>query len=686
MGAAFADVDHDGDLDIYVTRLVELNQLPEKDELRFPDDFTAQPNLLFRNNLNGSFTEIARQAKADGAGHKNTGVWFSDVNDDRAVDFALFDLSGRPATFLNNKDGTFAASAQQPSDLPERALPGAARAFGDFNRDGAVDELVLKNGALAVLNRNETKLANWLTVRLEGYAAPGQLKSNRMGIGAKVEARSVGRWERRELRAGNGSLGNDAPEIYFDLGDQQRVDFVRAIFPSGVRWTLRDVRANQIIKLDEPLLDVNSCPALFAWNGERVDFITDTLSAGILGELVAPGEYWQPDPDEWVRITGNHLTPSREQRLELRFANPLEELTYLDRVRLLAIDHPPEIEVYPNERMVNEPKHREPAQAYALTDFCPIARATDDHGHDVTTELAQIDRRCFGDFTPLPFKGFARDWALTLDLGARQSATIALLLHSWSYWNSSASIIAAAQANQKLWGPILEAQGRDGRWRMALDDPGVSAGLPRTVVVDLSQALKPGERIVRIRSNRTLYYDQIVTARKVEQLKIEQQPGASRRMRATEAPLLSAELRWLGYPRRVALDGKLPETYDYGRIEQQADWGTHAGMLTRYGDALSLLARGDDQFVVMGHGEEVALSFDAARLPGLPAGWKRAYLFYSLGYEKTYELHSARSQSIGPLPFQAMESYPHSGRSYPADEAHLRYLFEWNTRPYFMRR
>jgi hypothetical protein len=82
----------------------------------------------------------------------------------------------------------------------------------------------------------------------------------------------------------------------------------------------------------------------------------------------------------------------------------------------------------------------------------------------------------------------------------------------------------------------------------------------------------------------------------------------------------------------------------------------------------------------------VALSFDAARLPGLPAGWKRAYLFYSLGYEKTYELHSARSQSIGPLPFQAMESYPHSGRSYPADEAHLRYLFEWNTRPYFMRR
>jgi Flp pilus assembly protein TadD len=686
MGAAFADVDHDGDLDIYITRLVELSLLPEQDKLRFPDDFTSQPNLLFRNNLNGSFTEIAQQAKADGAGHKNISVWFADVNDDRAVDFLLFDRSGRPATFLNNKDGTFASSPQQPTDLPPRALPGEARAFGDFNRDGAVDELSLRNGALAVLNRNETRQANWLTVRLEGYAAPGQVKSNRMGIGAKVEARSVGRWERRELRAGNGALGNDAAEIYFDLGDQSRVDFVRAIFPSGVRWTLRDVRANQIVKLDEPLLDVNSCPALFAWNGARFEFITDTISAGILGELVAPGAYWRPDPDEWVRITSSQLTPSREQRLELRFVNPLEEVTYLDRVRLLAIDHPPQVEVYPNERMVNEPKHREPAQVYALTDFRPIARATDDHGHDVTAELAQVDRRYFGDFTPLPFKGFAGDWSLTLDLGARQPASAVLLLHSWSYWNSSASIIAAAQANQKLWGPILEVMGKDGRWRVALDDMGVSAGLPRTVVVDLSQALKPGERMARIRSNRTLYYDQIVTARKVERLQIEQEPGASSQMRASEAPMLSAELRWLGYPRRLKPDGKLPETYDFGHIEQQADWGTHAGMLTRYGDALPLLARGDDQFVVMGHGEEVALSFDANRLPGLPAGWKRTYLFYSLGYEKSYELHSAQSQSIGPLPFQAMESYPQSGRRYPTDEDHLRYLFEWNTRPCFIRR
>lgn len=687
MGAAFADVDHDGDLDIYITRLVELSQLPEKAELRFPDDFISQPNLLFRNNLNGSFTEIARQAKADGAGHKSIGVRFADVNDDRAIDFALLDLSGRPATFLNNKDGTFAASAQQPGDLPERAAPGESRAFGDFNRDGAVDELVLKSGAPAVLNRNETRPANWLTVRLEGYAAPGQVKSNRMGVGAKVEARSVGRWERRELRAGNGSMGADASEIYFDLGDEQRVDFVRAIFPSGVRRTLRDVRANQIIKLDEPLLDVNSCPALFTWNGSQFEFITDTISAGILGELVAPSEYWQPDPDEWLRIAGGQLTPSREQRLELRFVNPLEEVTYLDRVRMLAIDHPPDVEIYPNERMVNGPKNREPAQAYALTGFRPLARATDDRGRDVTAELARIDRRYFGDFAPLPFKGFARDWSLTLDLGAREPAeATALLLHSWSYWNSSASIIAASQANQKLWGPILEVMGKDGRWRVALDDLGVSAGLPRTVVVDLSQVLKPGERMARIRSNRTLYYDQIVTARKVEQLKIDQEPGAGGKMRASEAPLLSAELRWLGYPQRLTPDGKLPETYDYGRIDQQADWGTHAGMLTRYGDALPLLARGDDQFVVMGHGEEVALSFDASRLPGLPAGWKRDYLFYSLGYEKSYELHSAESQSVAPLPFRAMKSYPYDKLSYPNDEDHLRYLFEWNTRPGFMRR
>ena len=88
-GAAFADVDHDGDLDIDVTCLVDLIPLPVKTEIRFPDAFPAQGNLLFQNNSNGIFKEIASQANVAATDFRSRSVWFSDVNEDRAIDFVL---------------------------------------------------------------------------------------------------------------------------------------------------------------------------------------------------------------------------------------------------------------------------------------------------------------------------------------------------------------------------------------------------------------------------------------------------------------------------------------------------------------------------------------------------------------------------------------------------------------------
>ena len=344
------------------------------------------------------------------------------------------------------------------------------------------------------------------------------------------------------------------------------------------------------------------------------------------------------------------------------------------------------MEVYSNERMVNNPKDRERDQLYALTKLRPIAGAKDQHGHDMTQTLTQIDRHYFDDFRLKPFKGFAEDWSLTLDLGVLEvKSKPVLMLQSWSYWNSSAAIVAASQTHQTLWGPILDVLGQDGRWRTEIKDLGVSAGLPRMMVVDLSPHLKSGEHVVRIRSNRTLYYDQVLVADKKESLDLNSRGSGMTRIHSQDTPLLSAQLRWLGYPRRILPDGKFPEVFDYSQISPQADWGTHAGMLTRYGDVLPLLQKRDDRFVIMEHGEEVALSFDARRLPPLPPGWKRTFFFYSDGFAKGNELHSLQSETVDPLPFHSMESYP-SRQSYPDDEAHILYLLDWNTRPSFMRR
>lgn len=190
------------------------------------------------------------------------------------------------------------------------------------------------------------------------------------------------------------------------------------------------------------------------------------------------------------------------------------------------------------------------------------------------------------------------------------------LLHSWSYWNSSASIIAAAQAQQTLGGPTLDVLGTDGKWRVGIEDMGVSAGLPRTILVDLSNVLKRGERVVRMRSNRTLYYDQASVADAVGHLDFGSVFLSN--VRVTELPLLRGNLRWLGYPKRVLPDGKLPKVPDYQQIEPQSEWGAHAGMLTRTGDVTPLLTKSDDKFVVMNHGEEIALSFEPVKPPHCP--------------------------------------------------------------------
>lgn len=682
-GLALADVDHDGDLDIIVAGGVDAARPRHAGPIRFPDDFERRPNLLFRNNSGGTFTEMGRAAGLADAGAPAWRVWFGDVDDDRAVDAVFVDARGGQRVLRNRKDGTFEpAPALQVAALPAPRLD-QARAYGDVDRDGAVDELVVEATGVR-LHLNQTRPPRWITVVPRGYAVPGKTKSNRLGIGARLEVRAAGLWERREVRAGNGLGGTDAAQATFDLGQERRLDFVRAVFPSGVRRTDTGVQANRALVLEEPLLDVNSCPTLFTWNGERFEFITDTLSAGILGELVAPGQYWRPDPDEWVRIEGRQLVADAARRLAVRFTNPLEEVTYLDAVRLVAVDHPADTEVYTDERMLGEALPGRAVKLFAVAHRRPAARVTDHHGHDMSSRVRAVDRQYFDHFQLRPFKGFAGDWALTIDLGSRRSGSWPVLgLDGWSYWNSSAAVVAASQAGERLRGPTLEVQDTAGQWRLATDDLGLIAGLPRAMLVDLRPHLRPGEHVVRIAANRTLYYDRIWVAEALDVAALDAQ--APSRLTSVSLPMAGAAFRWLGYPRRSLPGGTLPDVFDYHDVLPQADWGTHAGLLTRYGDVRPLLSAVDDQLVVMGHGEEVALEFDAGQQPPPTPGWQRTYFFYANGFEKGYEITSAHADTVGPLPFQGMSALPLAADAAPRGLPYLEYLLEWNTRPPFLR-
>ena len=88
------------------------------------------------------------------------------------------------------------------------------------------------------------------------------------------------------------------------------------------------------------------------------------------------------------------------------------------------------------------------------------------------------------------------------------------------------------------------------------------------------------------------------------------------------------------------------------------------GRYTREGDVRQLLARTDDMFVVSRPGDEIALSFDATRLPALPAGWKRTFLLYADGFSKEMDINSASPDQVVPLPFHGMSGYPYSAKEF----------------------
>jgi hypothetical protein len=106
-----------------------------------------------------------------------------------------------------------------------------------------------------------------------------------------------------------------------------------------------------------------------------------------------------------------------------------------------------------------------------------------------------------------------------------------------------------------------------------------------------------------------------------------------------------------------------------------------SGAYTRYGDVRPLLRRADDRFVIMAHGDELALEFDdPPRAPGTDrVAFLEADVFYSIKYSVKGEI---LAEAVDPLPFHGMKRYPYAAEAWPYrdDTDYARYLRTWNTR------
>jgi Flp pilus assembly protein TadD len=150
VSAAFVDVDHDGDLDVFVGGFVDFSKPPNRsaDTIAFPAGFSGAPNLLLRNNGNGTFTDITAAAGvAGGRGHA-IAVVPTDYDNRRDVDLLIANYGTPPTLYRNMRDGTFQDVAKQTGlDGPVESLGRSigrqwqitAAAVADFNKDGFPD-------------------------------------------------------------------------------------------------------------------------------------------------------------------------------------------------------------------------------------------------------------------------------------------------------------------------------------------------------------------------------------------------------------------------------------------------------------------------------------------------------------------------------------------------------------------
>ncbi len=99
----------------------------------------------------------------------------------------------------------------------------------------------------------------------------------------------------------------------------------------------------------------SSCPFLYTWNGTRFEFVTDFMGGGEMGYWVGPATYGTRRIPTSTSASAATSSKPRDGRYELRVTNELEETLFVDRLQLVAVDHPADVEVYPNEGLKAPP-------------------------------------------------------------------------------------------------------------------------------------------------------------------------------------------------------------------------------------------------------------------------------------------------------------------------------------------
>jgi tetratricopeptide (TPR) repeat protein len=600
--------------------------------------YEDRPGVLYRDKLGGLYEATPLPELPAGA-HS---LIAEDVNRDGRTDLAAL-----PPLMLLNRPARF-----ERGPAPNRA----ASVFADFQGNGRLDRArIADNGSLHIDRDVTPSYGNWVEVVLAG------VKNPKISLNAKVEVKAGSDYQ-KAVYAGL--------PLVFRLGQRATVDTVRITWPNGLVQNERNPLVNRIRTIKEAPRLAGSCPMIFTWNGERFEFITDVLGVAPLGASSADGEYFPVDHDEYVSIRGESLKP-REGQYEIRVTEELREVSYIDQLKLIALDHPAAIDIVTNEKFKSPPFPE--FRLFGIDRRVYPISARDSRGNDVRAALLKKDQ-VYPDSFQRDHAGVAEVHSLDLDFGSVAPENHAvLILNGWVDWADGSTFLAASQTHHDLVFPYLQVRDAAGNWKTVVEDMGMPSGKPKPMAVDLAGKFLSASRKVRIVTNLCVYWDEIFLV----------ENNAAPPAKMTTLPIAAADLHFRGFSKAtIHPERKQPEMFDYQTVSLTSMWNPTPGKYTRYGAVETLLAEVDDRMVVMGSGDEIRMRFNGAGLPPVPIGWKRDFLLLVDGWAKDADANTAFSQSVLPLPFHGMSRYPYPGNeSFPDDLAHADYVREYLTRP-----
>jgi len=268
MNVDVADYNNDGLLDIYVTNIY--------------DDYMKECAMLWQNLGDGTFVDVssdvgvcdtgwgwaAKFADFDNDGWQDLfvvnglrsagsdnylpvllpmlttpGIDFSDVNNWPDIGDRSWSGYQRKRFFHNQGNATFqeiGATVGVNNDRDGRGI-----AIIDIDNDGRLDIVQTNANQAPILYHNVSgNVGNWVELKLMGT------KSNRDGIGARVQLQAGGLTQIRELDGGNGYAGQSMHRVHFGIGASNKIDALRIRWPSG-RVEIFDVPINTFTSVQE---------------------------------------------------------------------------------------------------------------------------------------------------------------------------------------------------------------------------------------------------------------------------------------------------------------------------------------------------------------------------------------------------------------------------------------------------